>query len=292
MRDDRPDHRRGDPSPRRARGPGAPRRRGRRDRRPVPRPGPHRGLMSFIPGVGAIVPALLVGVRRRGAPRARPDARRPPVLAGVRAGRPTRSAAGQPPSGPARRRARGGRRLPAGGDRRRHPRRSTGDTGSWSSRRSVGPQELGALLIGGLVAAAIGFLDDVLQIRARWQLAGQLAVALVRGRARWRPRSTSIANPFGPGTIRSASVFAWAFTVLWIVGMINSINFIDGLDGLSSGIALIAARDARPDQPDDGGRRRSASRSSPCCASSSPDPCSGSCAGTSTRRRSSSGRAA
>ncbi len=32
-----------------------------------------------------------------------------------------------------------------------------------------------------------------------------------------------------------------AFTVLWIVGMINSINFIDGLDGLSTGISLIAA---------------------------------------------------
>ena len=32
-----------------------------------------------------------------------------------------------------------------------------------------------------------------------------------------------------------------AFTVFWIVGMINSINWIDGLDGLSSGIGLIAA---------------------------------------------------
>jgi hypothetical protein len=32
-----------------------------------------------------------------------------------------------------------------------------------------------------------------------------------------------------------------AFTIFWIVGMINSINWIDGLDGLSSGIGLIAA---------------------------------------------------
>ena len=32
--------------------------------------------------------------------------------------------------------------------------------------------------MAGIVAAAIGFLDDVLQIRrARWQLVGQLAVA-------------------------------------------------------------------------------------------------------------------
>jgi len=104
---------------------------------------------------------------------------------------------------------------------------------------NVLPGELGALLIGGLVAAAIGFLDDVLQIRARWQLIGQVAVAvlaIVLG-----VHVDSIANPFGSSPIGLTGVFAWAFTAIWIVGMINSINFIDGLDGLSSGISLIAA---------------------------------------------------
>jgi UDP-GlcNAc:undecaprenyl-phosphate GlcNAc-1-phosphate transferase len=104
---------------------------------------------------------------------------------------------------------------------------------------NVLPGELGALLIGGLVAATIGFLDDVLQIRARWQLIGQLAVAalaIVLG-----VQVDSIANPFGSAPIGLTGVLAWAFTAIWIVGMINSINFIDGLDGLSSGISLIAA---------------------------------------------------
>ena len=103
---------------------------------------------------------------------------------------------------------------------------------------SVEPTELGALLIGGLAAAVVGFLDDVLQIRARWQLIGQLGVALaavVMG-----VTVESIANPLGSEEIRLEAL-AGAFTVIWIVGMINSINFIDGLDGLSSGIALIAA---------------------------------------------------
>jgi UDP-GlcNAc:undecaprenyl-phosphate GlcNAc-1-phosphate transferase len=104
---------------------------------------------------------------------------------------------------------------------------------------TVLPTELGALLIGGLVAAAIGFLDDVLQIRARWQLIGQLAVATLA--VALGVQIDSIANPVGPGTIVLRDVFAWAFTIVWIVGMINSINFIDGLDGLSSGISLIAA---------------------------------------------------
>jgi len=114
-----------------------------------------------------------------------------------------------------------------------------GDIGSVVIPGSVLPQEIGALLIGGVVAAAIGFLDDVLQIRARWQLAGQLAVAVLVVIA--GVQVDSIANPFGPGTIRLDGVFSWAFTVIWIVGMINSINFIDGLDGLSSGISFIAA---------------------------------------------------
>ena len=46
-----------------------------------------------------------------------------------------------------------------------------------------------------------------------------------------------IQNPFGPASIDFDGRVAVGFTVLWIVGMINSINFIDGLDGLSSGSA-------------------------------------------------------
>ncbi len=104
---------------------------------------------------------------------------------------------------------------------------------------SVHPSELGALLVGGLLAAAIGFLDDALQIRARWQFLGQIAIALIA--VGGGVIVDTVANPFGPSLIQLGEVFAVAFTVLWIVGMLNSINFIDGLDGLSSGIAFIAA---------------------------------------------------
>jgi UDP-GlcNAc:undecaprenyl-phosphate GlcNAc-1-phosphate transferase len=50
-----------------------------------------------------------------------------------------------------------------------------------------------------------------------------------------------IGNPFGPEPIPFPGLLGVGFTVVWIVGMINSLNFIDGLDGLSSGIAFIAA---------------------------------------------------
>jgi len=101
-----------------------------------------------------------------------------------------------------------------------------------------GPQLI-ALLGGGAAAAIIGALDDALDLRARWQLGGQVALALAA--VGLGIGVASIANPFGSGVIELEGAFAAGFTVLWIVGMINSINFIDGLDGLSSGIALVAA---------------------------------------------------
>jgi UDP-GlcNAc:undecaprenyl-phosphate GlcNAc-1-phosphate transferase len=96
-----------------------------------------------------------------------------------------------------------------------------------------------ALLVGGALAAFLGTLDDFLDLRARWQLLFQLVlagfvVALGIG-------VDVVNNPFGPGVIRLDGLFEVAFTVVWVLGMINSINFIDGLDGLSAGVSLIAA---------------------------------------------------
>ena len=111
----------------------------------------------------------------------------------------------------------------------------------------VGPGQIAALLGGAVLAVGIGLLDDFFQLRARWQLLGQLAlaaVAVVLG-----VTVTNVNFPFVPGGTLHIGLLpallvgpvAGAATVLWIVGMVNSINFIDGLDGLSTGIALIAA---------------------------------------------------
>jgi UDP-GlcNAc:undecaprenyl-phosphate GlcNAc-1-phosphate transferase len=104
---------------------------------------------------------------------------------------------------------------------------------------TIADSDMIALFLGGLAAVLIGAVDDLLDLRARWQLLGQvllalLAVALGLG-------IEVIANPFGEGVIRFSEPFSVGFTVFWIVGMINSINWIDGLDGLSTGVALIAA---------------------------------------------------
>ena len=104
--------------------------------------------------------------------------------------------------------------------------------------RSLDAGELTALLLGGAVAVALGALDDALQLRARWQLGGQVVLGLIA--VALGISVTFLNNPFGPGFILLDGPFAIGFTMLWVIGMINSINFIDGLDGLSSGIALIA----------------------------------------------------
>jgi UDP-GlcNAc:undecaprenyl-phosphate/decaprenyl-phosphate GlcNAc-1-phosphate transferase len=104
---------------------------------------------------------------------------------------------------------------------------------------AVDQGELFALLAGAAVATVLGLLDDVFQLRARWQLVGQIALAL--GAVWLGIQVVTLNDPFGPGRLTLIPPVAIGFSVFWIVGMINSINFIDGLDGLSSGIGLIAA---------------------------------------------------
>jgi len=105
--------------------------------------------------------------------------------------------------------------------------------------RPLPVENLLGLFGGAVLATLIGALDDRFDLRARWQFAGQLALAGVAVLA--GITVAFIGNPFGPDHIDFIAPVGIAFTVVWIVGMINSLNFIDGLDGLSSGIALIAA---------------------------------------------------
>jgi UDP-GlcNAc:undecaprenyl-phosphate GlcNAc-1-phosphate transferase len=103
---------------------------------------------------------------------------------------------------------------------------------------TIQSSDLVALFLGGALAATLGAIDDLFDLRARWQLAGQVALAILA--VALGITIEFVANPFGDGVIRFGMIFSAGLTVFWIVGMINSINWIDGLDGLSTGIALIA----------------------------------------------------
>ncbi|MFL5649915.1 MAG: MraY family glycosyltransferase [Chloroflexota bacterium] len=105
---------------------------------------------------------------------------------------------------------------------------------------SLAPSEVAALLLGGAIAAGLGAVDDLFDLRARLQLIGQVALALFA--VALGITIDFVANPIGGGQIRfPPGPIAAGLTIFWIVGMINSINWIDGLDGLSTGVAFIAA---------------------------------------------------
>ena len=101
----------------------------------------------------------------------------------------------------------------------------------WSNR----PRTI-VFVMGGVAAAALGFVDDLRRLRARYKLVVQLAIGVMLCWAGFTVHELqlpgAIVLPLGP--------FGAPLTVLWIAGVMNALNLIDGLDGLAGGIAAIA----------------------------------------------------
>jgi UDP-GlcNAc:undecaprenyl-phosphate GlcNAc-1-phosphate transferase len=94
--------------------------------------------------------------------------------------------------------------------------------------------ELTGLLAAGLISCAVGLIDDRVSLRGRYKLLGQAmaaAVLMAGGVMVHRIRL------FGWGI--DLGLLAAPFTLLWLLGVINSLNLIDGMDGLLSSVGLI-----------------------------------------------------
>lgn len=94
------------------------------------------------------------------------------------------------------------------------------------------------LCLGIAIVALVGVIDDLRELSPLPLFAMQLAVALIAIAS--GVIIHEIASPLDGSPILLPGIVAIAFTLLWIVGMMNTVNFLDGLDGLVGGVAVIA----------------------------------------------------
>jgi UDP-GlcNAc:undecaprenyl-phosphate/decaprenyl-phosphate GlcNAc-1-phosphate transferase len=92
-----------------------------------------------------------------------------------------------------------------------------------------------ALVVGGILIALLGAVDDVIDLSPAVKLIGQAACALIPVAAGLTIDHLTL--PFvGVGDLGPAQ---YPVTVLWFVALANMINFTDGMDGLAAGVSGI-----------------------------------------------------
>lgn len=96
-----------------------------------------------------------------------------------------------------------------------------------------------AMLLGAIIIAAMGAVDDIVNLNAWIKLALQVFAAIVA--VRCGIVVNNVSNPLSGPSFFSVGSLGAPLTVLWIVGCTNAVNLIDGLDGLAVGISTISS---------------------------------------------------
>ena len=99
------------------------------------------------------------------------------------------------------------------------------------------------ILIGGLIVAIIGALDDQRDLSPKLQALGLLLAGFIA--AIFGARIEGVTNPF-PNLIHTGSYlslgwFSVPLTMFWVFLATKTFDFLDGLDGLAAGVSGIAA---------------------------------------------------
>ena len=97
------------------------------------------------------------------------------------------------------------------------------------------------LLVGSVIIAVMGGVDDIVSLNPWVKLAGQLVAALVAIRCGLVFDVISNPNIFAEETYIEIGWLSIPLTMLWIVGCTNAVNLIDGLDGLAVGVSAISS---------------------------------------------------
>lgn len=97
------------------------------------------------------------------------------------------------------------------------------------------------LLVGSVIIAVMGGVDDIVSLNPWVKLAGQIVAALVAIRCGLVFDVISNPNIFAEEAYIEIGWLSIPLTMLWIVGCTNAVNLIDGLDGLAVGVSAISS---------------------------------------------------
>ena len=97
------------------------------------------------------------------------------------------------------------------------------------------------ILLGAVIIAVMGAVDDIVSLNAWVKLALQIVAAVVVIRCGVVFDAISNPNPLSEVTFIEIGWLSVPLTVLWIVACTNAVNLIDGLDGLAVGVSAISS---------------------------------------------------
>ena len=97
------------------------------------------------------------------------------------------------------------------------------------------------ILLGAVIIAVMGAVDDIVSLNPWIKLAGQIVAAIVAIRCGVVFSAISNPNPLSEVTTIEIGWLSVPLTILWIVACTNAVNLIDGLDGLAVGVSAISS---------------------------------------------------
>lgn len=93
-----------------------------------------------------------------------------------------------------------------------------------------------AVLLGAMLVAGLGLVDDIRGLSPRLRFLGQTCAAVFVVASTGPLLTFPLPAPLGCSL--DAPALGWILSVLWIVAVTNFFNFMDGIDGLAGGQAV------------------------------------------------------
>jgi UDP-GlcNAc:undecaprenyl-phosphate/decaprenyl-phosphate GlcNAc-1-phosphate transferase len=104
--------------------------------------------------------------------------------------------------------------------------------------------QLTALVLGACVIVIVGFIDDLVGLSAFVRLFVQFFACLILIKGGIGILSINMpflgVLDFTNPIVGGIHILSAAFTILWVMSIVNTMNFVDGVSGLSSGVSFVA----------------------------------------------------